>query len=105
MAKSFNSKIADTNNLAQWIEDGITKDYINHHDYTEFQNIQYIDSGAFGSVYRATWKNQDSTFIALKSFKFNNDKCVMKEIVNEVYKIILKLLIFLIKYILSFLFR
>ncbi|GBC49793.2 uncharacterized protein OCT59_000235 [Rhizophagus irregularis] len=84
MAKSFNSKIADTNNLAQWIEDGITKDYINHHDYTEFQNIQYIDSGAFGSVYRATWKNQDSTFIALKSFKFNNDKCVMKEIVNEV---------------------
>ncbi|CAB4485392.1 unnamed protein product [Rhizophagus irregularis] len=84
MAKSFNSKIADTNNLAQWIEDGITEGYINHHDYTEFRNIQYIDSGAFGSVYRATWKNRDSTFIALKSFKFNNDKCVMKEIVNEV---------------------
>ncbi|CAB5192159.1 unnamed protein product [Rhizophagus irregularis] len=29
MAKSFNSKIADTNNLAQWIEDGITEEIVN----------------------------------------------------------------------------
>ena len=27
----------------QWIEDGISRDYINYHDYDEFQNILIFD--------------------------------------------------------------
>lgn len=64
-----------------WIEDGISKGYINYHDYYEFQNVQCIGFGGFSIVYRATWECRD-TFVALKSFK--NDNYVMKEIVNEV---------------------
>ncbi|CAB4426590.1 unnamed protein product [Rhizophagus irregularis] len=81
MANSSESKIADTNEWAQLIEDAITKDFISYHDYNEFQNLQHIGSGVFGKVYRATWKSQD-TIVALKSFEFNN--YVMKEILNEV---------------------
>ena len=85
MASTSNSKNADTDELDQWIEDVFAKDYINHHEYDEFQNIQHISSGAFGKVYRATWKSQN-TFVALKSFEINN--YIMKEIVNEVlYKV------------------
>ncbi|CAB4376453.1 unnamed protein product [Rhizophagus irregularis] len=75
------SKIADTNEWAQLIEDAITKNYINYHDYNEFQNLQHIGSGVFGKVYRATWESQE-TVVALKSFEFNNH--VTKEIFNEV---------------------
>jgi serine/threonine protein kinase len=85
MATSSSSKITDTNEWTQWFEDAITKKYIRQHDYNEFQNIQHIGSGEFSKVYQATWEGQD-TVIALKSFEFN--KYVMKEIVNEVYKII-----------------
>ncbi|GBB96557.1 hypothetical protein RclHR1_02780020 [Rhizophagus clarus] len=81
MANDSNSEIVDTNEWAQWIEDGITKDYINCYDYNEFQNIQLIGSGASGNVYKATWESQD-TVIALKSFDIG--KYSVKEIVNEV---------------------
>jgi hypothetical protein len=90
MRISFINEIFDTNEWDQLIknEDDIPKDSINHYDYSEFQKIQYIDSGAFGSVYQAIWESQD-TLVALKSFKFNKHECIMKEIVNEVlYKII-----------------
>ena len=83
MTSSSNSKNTE---WIQWIEDGIAKDYINHHDYDEFQDIQHIGSGAFGKVYRATWESQD-TVVALKSFEKND--YILKEIVNEVYKIII----------------
>jgi len=80
---------SDTNNTnadewVQWIEDGISKDYINYHDYDEFQNIQQIGFGAFSKVYRATWESSN-TVVAIKSFE--NSKFVMKEIVNEVHKL------------------
>ncbi|CAB4403688.1 unnamed protein product [Rhizophagus irregularis] len=71
----------DTDKYVQWIEDGITKDYINYYDYNEFQEIRCIGFGAYGRVYRTTWESSD-TVVALKSFEFNN--CVMKEIVNEI---------------------
>ena len=74
---------SDTDKWVQWIVDGIAKDYIDHHDYNEFQNIQHIGSGGFGKVYRATWTSSD-TVVALKSFEIND--YIMKEIVNEVYK-------------------
>ena len=80
---------SDTNNTnvdewVQWIKDGISKEYINYHDYDEFQNIRRIGFGAFSKVYRATWCTSD-TVVALKSFE--NDNFVMKEIVNEVHKV------------------
>jgi hypothetical protein len=75
MTNKSNSKVTDTNVWVQWIEDGITKDYINNHDYNEFQNIQHISSGTFSKVYWATWESRE-TVVALKSF-FEN-KSFMK---------------------------
>jgi len=78
MASSSNR---NTNKWAEWIENGIDKDYVICHDYCEFKNFQRIGFGTFGNVYRATWESSD-TVVALKSFEIDN--CVMKEIVNEV---------------------
>jgi serine/threonine protein kinase len=80
-SNSSKNKNTDKNEWVQWMEDGISKHYINYHEYNEFQNIQHIGSGAFGKVYKANWKNSN-TVVALKSFR--NDSCIMKEIVNEV---------------------
>ena len=81
---SSNTNNTNTDEWIQWIEDGISKDYINYHDYDEFQNIQQIGFGAFSKVYRATWESFN-TVVAIKSFE--NSKFVMKEIVNEVHKL------------------
>src|SRR5687767_1815893 len=78
----------NTNEWVKWIEDGIAKDYVNYHDFNEFQNIECIGTGGFGKVYRATWQSSN-TIVALKSLKNtkeNND--IMKELVNEVQYII-----------------
>ena len=82
---------SDINNInadewVKWIEDGISREYINYHDYDEFQNIQQIGFGGFSKVYRATLESS-STVVAIKSFENNN--FVMKEIVNEVNKLCL----------------
>ena len=71
--------------MVQWIEEGISKRYINYHEYNEFQNIQRLGSGGFSEVYKANWKSSN-TIVALKSFINDNDNCIMKEIVNEVKK-------------------
>ncbi|CAB5350833.1 unnamed protein product [Rhizophagus irregularis] len=69
----------DSDKWIQWIEDGISKCYINYYEYKEFQNIRRIGSGAFSNVYRANWESSN-TVIALKSFR--TDSCII-EIVNE----------------------
>ena len=79
-----NNKNTDTNEWVQWIEDGIAKDYVNYHDYNEFQNIECIGTGGFGKVYRATWESSN-TVVALKSLKNMKENNTMKELVNEVY--------------------
>jgi hypothetical protein len=78
---SSSSNKNDTNEWVQWIEDKIAKNYINCHDYNEFQSIQHIGGsfGAFGDVYKANWKE---TVATLKSFK--NDSRITKEISIEV---------------------
>src|SRR6266536_6000674 len=103
MTTISNNKINDKDNKwVQWIEDGFTNEYINYHDYDEFQNIKCIGTGGFGNVYRANWKSS-KTIVALKSLK--NDDGFMKELVNEVcnsinyYRFIYSLLIYLIIYI------
>lgn len=82
MTTSSDNKIND-NKWDRWIENGIASDYINYHDFDEFQNIKRIGTGGFGEVYRANWESSN-TVVALKSLK--NDDCCMKEIANEVYK-------------------
>ncbi|CAB4445517.1 unnamed protein product [Rhizophagus irregularis] len=79
MTTNSDNKIND-NKWNRWIEDGIASDYINYHDFDEFQNIKSIGTGGFGEVYRANWESSN-TVVALKSLK--NDDCCMKEIANE----------------------
>ena len=88
MTSSSNSKNSDTDKPIQWLESGITEGYINYHDYNEFKNIKYIDFGASCNVYKATWESSN-TVVALKSFFNNNNDLLMKEIVNEVYNILI----------------
>ncbi|CAB5382565.1 unnamed protein product [Rhizophagus irregularis] len=48
----------------------------------EFKKIQFINNGAFGDVYRAIWKKSENSVVALKAFE--NNKTIIKEIVNEI---------------------
>src|ERR1043165_8417827 len=79
-----NTNSTNADEWVRWIENGISNEYINYHDYNEFQNIQRIGYGAFSKIYRATLGNSN-TIVALKSFENNN--FVMKEFVNEVNKL------------------
>uniref|UniRef100_U9TS22 Protein kinase domain-containing protein n=1 Tax=Rhizophagus irregularis (strain DAOM 181602 / DAOM 197198 / MUCL 43194) TaxID=747089 RepID=U9TS22_RHIID len=82
MTSESNNKNDDTDNKwIQWIKDGIDNEYINYHDYNEFQDMECIGVGGFGNVYRANWKSSD-TVVALKSL--TNGKDGMKEVVNEI---------------------
>ncbi|POG61389.1 kinase-like domain-containing protein [Rhizophagus irregularis DAOM 181602=DAOM 197198] len=69
------------NECINWIEEAIGKKHIKYYEYNQFNNIEEIGSGSFGTVYRAKWKNSHS-YIALKSF-FNLNNVTIKEIVNE----------------------
>ena len=71
-----------SDNSIDWIEDAISKNHIKYYEYKHFNNIQRIDSGSFGIVYRADWKNLKKPF-ALKSFS-NLNNVTNKEIVGEV---------------------
>ncbi|PKK75596.1 hypothetical protein RhiirC2_845872 [Rhizophagus irregularis] len=82
MTSNSNNESDDTDNKwVQWIKDGIANEYINYHDYNEFQDMERIGVGGFGNVYRANWKSLN-TVISLKSSIKGDD--IMKEIVNEV---------------------
>ena len=83
------TSVFDNNNAdkwVKWIEDGISNEYISYHDYYEFSDIHRIGFGSLSNVYRATWASSDIV-VVLKSFENNN--FVMKEIVNEVHKVML----------------
>ncbi|PKY60287.1 hypothetical protein RhiirA4_483834, partial [Rhizophagus irregularis] len=56
MANNSNSKNFNMTVLTQWLEGAVIENYINYCDYSEFKNIQFINNGAFGDVYRAIWK-------------------------------------------------
>ena len=64
-----------------WLERSIKEEYFNYYEYSDFKNIQLIGRGSFGKVFRANWKDTNTT-LALKSF----DDCdsTLKEIVSEV---------------------
>jgi hypothetical protein len=62
--------------------ESISKNLIKYYEYKDFYNIEKIDSGYFGKIYRANWKNSKQYFV-LKSFNFDND-VIVKEIIHEV---------------------
>ena len=75
------------NEWISWIEESISKKHIKYYDYKHFRNVQKIDAGGFGKIYRANRKNLEEYF-ALKSL-FNPDNTAVKEIVHEVITIII----------------
>ena len=78
---SNKTDIKESNFYINWIEKSITDKYLNHYDYSNFNNLQSIGVGSFGNIMHANWKNTNQ-FFALKSF--NNDKITLKKVVNEV---------------------
>jgi hypothetical protein len=73
--------IKNLNNWVNWIEESISKKHIKHYESKYFSNIEKIEAGAFGRVFRAKWKNSEQ-YLALKSFNLN--KATVKELVHEV---------------------
>ncbi|RIA80725.1 hypothetical protein C1645_838182 [Glomus cerebriforme] len=71
--------LKDSNFYIDWLETSISNEYFNYYEYSEFTNLNPIGNGAYGRVVRAYWKN---TPFALKIF--NNDKLMLKEVVNEI---------------------
>ncbi|CAG8458457.1 2164_t:CDS:2 [Funneliformis caledonium] len=65
----------------EWLEKAIANKYINHFEYSEFQDFQLIGNGAFGEVMQAYWKNK-GCYVALKSF--NNNKTTLRNIAKEI---------------------
>src|SRR5688572_7661477 len=70
----------DANYYIDWLEKSISDEHIIYYEYSDFQNLQKIGRGSYGDVSRANWK--ENRLYVLKSF--NNDKTILKEIVNEV---------------------
>ncbi|RIA78642.1 hypothetical protein C1645_842780 [Glomus cerebriforme] len=79
---SNDGKCQDTNNCINWLENSIVNEYLNYYEYSEFENLETIGKGSFGSVVRAKWKNAGN-FFALKTFH-KNDEITLKEVVNEI---------------------
>jgi hypothetical protein len=85
LMSSNNTETKATGNSNEWInliEKAIAKNCFKYYEIDHFSNIQEIDSGSFGKVYRANWKETHG-YIALKSY-FNLNDITVKEIVNEV---------------------
>ena len=74
-----------------WIENAISKNYVNYYDDSEFTNMKEINNGSVGSIFRANWKGTDTLLVIKSSYKLT-----VKEIVNEVfiYKFINQLSLF-----------
>jgi hypothetical protein len=70
----------DANYYIDWLERSISEEHLTYYKYSDFEDFQRIGRGSYGDVFRANWKK--NRFYVLKSF--NNDKIILKEIVNEV---------------------
>ncbi|UZO15528.1 uncharacterized protein OCT59_006947 [Rhizophagus irregularis] len=46
-SSNSNNKSDTDNKWIQWIKDGIANEYINYHDYNEFQDMECIGVGGF----------------------------------------------------------
>jgi len=73
-------KIKDLNYHINWLEESIDSEHIKHYKYSDFNQLQLIGGGSFGSVYRATWKNR---VFALKSFN-NDNQQTLEKVIKEV---------------------
>ena len=62
-----------------WIEKAIDENYIKYYDYAGFNDIKEISSGSVGNIFRAKWRDSDTTMVLKSSYKLS-----IKEVVNEV---------------------
>ena len=79
---SNETDLKKSNVYVVWLEKSIKEGYIIYFEYSDFKNIQLIGRGSFGKVFRANWKDTNTT-LALKSFDDDCDS-TLKEVVNEV---------------------
>ncbi|KAF0507105.1 kinase-like protein [Gigaspora margarita] len=70
-----------TNSPTAWLEKAIFENHINYYDYNEFINLEKINEGRFGNVYKAEW-SECGIAVALKSLKANIPKIVEEHIKN-----------------------
>ncbi|RIA87250.1 kinase-like domain-containing protein [Glomus cerebriforme] len=78
---SSNAKSKDANEYIDWLEKSIANEYFNYYEYSEFENLETIGKGSYGSVVRAKWKN--AGFFVIKIFN-KNYETTLKEVVNEI---------------------
>jgi hypothetical protein len=62
----------------KWLEN---ENNVRHYEYSKFEDVQPIGSGAFGNVFSGKFEN---TTYALKSLNNNNNEQTLKNIVKEV---------------------
>ncbi|CAI2173482.1 5991_t:CDS:10 [Funneliformis geosporum] len=70
----------NSNDEIKWLEKSIANKNITYYEYSNFERLQLIRDGSFGSIVRAYWKNTDNVFV-LKFF--NNQISTLKEIIKE----------------------
>ena len=61
------TNIKDSSKDVDWLENSVANEHIIEYKYSDFNNVQHIGGGSFGSISRANWKDTD-TICALKSF-------------------------------------
>ncbi|CAG8798134.1 2932_t:CDS:1, partial [Racocetra fulgida] len=64
--------------LKKWFDDAIQQQHISKFDYDEFETLEKIGEGGFGTVYKAEWKFNGLS-VVLKRLKDN----VFQEFVQE----------------------
>ncbi|RIA93090.1 kinase-like domain-containing protein [Glomus cerebriforme] len=79
--------ITEINDYYDWLEKSIANKEIKLYEYSDFNNIQPIGKGSFGSVVRVILKNTDK-FFALKSF--NNDESTFCKVIEEIQNFLMR---------------
>ncbi len=60
----------NSNHHVDWIEKAICENCIKYYNYNGFNDVQEINSGPFGKIFTAKWKDTDTTMVLKSSYKF-----------------------------------
>jgi Protein tyrosine and serine/threonine kinase len=63
----------------------ILKNYLKWIPYNKFKNVEYLDKGGFGTIYKAIWpnENEENKEVVLKCLNNANNEN-LNEFLNEV---------------------
>ena len=61
----------NSNAHVDWIEKAIDENYIKYYDYVEFNDVEEINSGSVGNIFRAKWKDSDTMMVLKSSYKLS----------------------------------